>query len=280
MQLGFIGAGRVGCSMGKYLSNAGITVTGYYSKTGESAKEAAAFTNSKAFLTLDDLCNASNTLCIAVPDDEIGKVWDCIAKDQIQDKIICHFSGSLSSVVFSGIENYGAMACSIHPMYAFSDKFHSYEQLHTAAMTMEGNKEAVSRFRMIFEHLGNRVYELAPKDKIRYHAAAALSSNNVNGLLWMAIQELVTCGFSEEEAKDILYPVFENNVKNILKTDPVSALTGPVERGDIQTVTKHLATLEGATKQAYVGIGKTLTKMATIKYPNRELGISKCTWEE
>ena len=101
MQIGIIGAGKVGCSLGKYLKDAGVTVTGYFSRTVESAQEAADFTQTKVFANVQDLVKASDTLFITTPDGSIGDVWDCIAKLSIQNKIICHFSGSLSSVVFS-----------------------------------------------------------------------------------------------------------------------------------------------------------------------------------
>ena len=128
MHIGIIGAGKVGCSIGKYLVDSGISVKGYYSKTRENAAAAAAFTGTEVFENVGDIVSASDTLFITTPDDRIGDVWDCIAKYNIEEKIVCHFSGSLSSVVFSGIEEKGASGCSIHPMLAFSDRFSSYRQ--------------------------------------------------------------------------------------------------------------------------------------------------------
>ena len=121
--IGIIGAGKVGTTLGAYLCQNQIAVSGYYSRTFESAVSAADFTDTVAYYSIGELVDASDTLFIATPDAEIGNTWDCIAKYGLKDKIVCHFSGSLSSYVFSGIETAGAAGCSIHPMFAFSDKF-------------------------------------------------------------------------------------------------------------------------------------------------------------
>lgn len=89
---------------------------------------------------------------------------------------ICHFSGSLSSNVFSGIERTKACGCSIHPMYAFSDKETSWLQFQKAYLTMEGSEKAVAVMRSLFEGLGHTVYGLDSADKVKYHAAAVLAS--------------------------------------------------------------------------------------------------------
>ena len=119
MRIGIIGAGRVGVTMGKYLGDAGVEVSGFYSKTTQSAVQAAEFTATTVYKSLQDIVEASDTLMITTPDGVISEVWD------LTGKILCHCSGALSSNVFSGIEQTGAIGCSIHPMYAFSDRFTS-----------------------------------------------------------------------------------------------------------------------------------------------------------
>ena len=122
MTIGFIGAGWVGCTLGKYLSEHGVDIAGFYSRTRESADIAATFTQSEAFSDIEDLVQNSEIIFITTPDGSIKYVWEEIRKFDISKKIICHFSGSLSSDIFSGIEQTGAYGCSVHPMYAFSSK--------------------------------------------------------------------------------------------------------------------------------------------------------------
>ena len=100
MRAGIIGAGKVGFSLGKYLVEHGIPVTGYYSRNPASAKEASEFTETVFFENLADIVKDSDTLFITVPDGVIGDVWDDMGDLTVKGKNICHCSGSVSSAVF------------------------------------------------------------------------------------------------------------------------------------------------------------------------------------
>lgn len=260
-------------TLGKYLSEAHIPVTGFYSRTKESAAWAAAFTKTAVFDGLKELITASDTLFITTPDGVIADVWDCIAAMDmdLSGYKICHFSGSLSSNVFSGIERTKACGCSIHPMYAFSDKETSWLQFQKAYLTMEGSEKVVAVMRSLFEGLGHTVYGLDSADKVKYHAAAVLASNAVVGLFYSAQQLLSECGFAEEESRKLLAPLITENVSSIVKNGCAKALTGPVERADVQTVKNHLAALQGSDEEAvYRSISKKLTALAKCRNPQRD----------
>lgn len=248
-------------------------MTGFYSKTFESAKKAAAFTNTAAFQEIKELLKASDTLFITTPDGVIAQIWDCIAEldMDLSNYIICHFSGSLSSYVFSGIERTNAKGCSIHPMYAFSDQYTSYLKFKTAYMTIEGDAEAAERMRVLFQGLGHKVLTIQSADKIKYHAAATLASNAVLGLMQASLDLLSDCGFSESEGMELLSPLVTGNIFSMLKEGCVKALTGPFERGDAETVKKHLEALQGKEEEAiYRSLGKKLMKLAKCKHPERD----------
>lgn len=269
MRIGIIGAGKVGVTLGKYLTDAGIVVCGFYSRTKTNAAQAADFVKTNLYEELDDLVRASDTLFITVPDGEIGNVWDCIVEYDLKDKIICHFSGSLSSNVFSGIEHTGAAGVSIHPMYAFSDKFTSYQQFHTACLVIEGDPKAVQPMQILFaSKLGHLVQQIQTEDKIKYHAAAALASNYMIALLETSMRLLAECGFSGEDSLTLLRPLIQNNVESMLEKGTTEALTGPVERGDIGTVQKHLDVLQGGEAESiYRDLGNVLTELAKQRHP-------------
>ena len=95
MRAGFIGAGKVGFSLGKYLKENGVEITGYFSKSPESAKSAADFTNTKLYKSIENILSDSDTLFITVPDGQISKVWDYMKNLDIKNKNICHCSGSI-----------------------------------------------------------------------------------------------------------------------------------------------------------------------------------------
>lgn len=275
MKIGIIGAGKVGCSLGRYFVEQGLGVSGYSSKTKESVETAATFTNTRAYDSLYQLVSENNLIFITTPDDCISEVWAQIVQYDYNEKnkIICHFSGSLSSDVFLNREKRGFYACSFHPMYAFSDKFTSYKQLNQVMFTAEGDKEALAELCPLLERLGNPVFVIKGKKKERYHAAASLISNMMIGLYQMGIDMLVDCGFSETEARSLVKPLVEGNIQHLLGTSPEQALTGPIERGDVETIKKHLAQLTDRERQVYVGLGRTLTEVAERKNPHKDYAV-------
>lgn len=270
MEIGIVGAGRVGCSIGRYLREHGAAVAGYYSKSRESVEFAATFTETKAFPSLRELAGASDMIFIATPDDAIRSVWEGIAEESIQGKIVCHFSGSLSSVVFSGRRQAGASGCSAHPMYAFSSKDTSYKQLNQVLFTMEGDREAVESVGSVWEQAGLHFCVIDSGKKERYHAAASLISNMMIGLYQMGIDMLRDCGFEEKQARILVEPLVRDNIRQLLATSPEQALTGPIERGDAATVRKHLAALTDAERDVYINLAQKLIGIAGKKNPERD----------
>ncbi|MEE3467645.1 MAG: DUF2520 domain-containing protein [Eubacterium sp.] len=268
--VGFIGAGKVACTMGRYLSERGIRIAGYYDTSEASADEAATFTSSEAFTSESAVIAASDVIFIATPDDVIATVWEKIRTMDIKDKFIGIFSGSLSSNLFSGIETTGAVGFSIHPMFAFSDKYSDYRQLHNTMFAMEGDPHAVEVIRALFEGLGHTVSVIDSDKKYRYHAAASVASNLMVGLFDMSLVMLTDCGFSEEEARAFLSPIVEKNTTAMLEMGPIRALTGPIERGDIGTVKHHLEVLSKEERAVYLPLARRLVEISKEKNPTRE----------
>ena len=269
INIGIIGAGRVGTTMGKYIIAHGGKIQGFYSRTIEHAKEAAQFCNTNYFKDLDSLIEVSDTLFITTSDGAIKNVWDCIAAKNVKGKVICHFSGSLSSDIFSNKESAGVVACSVHPIYAFSNKFTAYQNLTEALFTVEGDSEALDRMQELFAILPNRMVSIPTETKGKYHAAASVASNQLTGLLWMAIELLKETGIAEKTAYEMLEPLVKNSVNSIFSNGCKEALTGPIERNDLETVKKHLAALENNAlwNQAYQANGKLVLEVAKEKNP-------------
>lgn len=262
MKIGIIGAGRVGCSIGKYLKDRGKTVTGYCSQKYESAAAAARFTGTDCFRTTEELVALSDTLLIAVPDDRIGAVWDRMKAVSVDERVICHFSGSLSSDVFNGIDGKKAFGASIHPMLAFRDRFSSYGQLDNCFFTLEGHPYALQQLKGLLEELGNPYCMIRAEDKGRYHCAASVLSNDVLALLDLGLGMLEQCGFTGEEARSAVSALVRGNVENVLANGTLPSMTGPILRGDVSTVEKHLEVLDGEELEIYRLLGRRLLAMA------------------
>ena len=273
MKLAFVGAGKVGSSIGKYLAKSGKTIIGYYSKTIESANQVATFVGTKVYTDLKELVYACDVLFIAVNDDEIKNVWNEIIafdKEKMSNKIICHFSGSLSSEIFSDRKKINAYACSIHPMFAFSDKFTCYKQLNNVCFTLEGDLKAQKVLTSIFEKTQNVINIIPYQKKEKYHAAASLVSNHMIALYQMSIDMLIECGFDENNARELVKPLVIGNISKLLQTDSKQALTGPIERNDIETVKKHLSVMSSNEKKVYMELGKILVDISMEKNPDKD----------
>ncbi len=275
MKIGFIGAGRVGFTMGKYLTEHGCMVTGYFSRTPEHAMEAAKFTDTNYYEDVRELIKNSDAVILTVSDNAISSVFESISMlPELAGKIVCHTSGATSSLVFNcnTCQVYGY---SIHPIYAISDKHKSYKNFSNAFITIEGSPEHLDEIVVLFRDTGLKVGVTSPDSKMKYHAASVYVSNLVCGLFGAGIELLKECGFDDESAVTALGPLFRDNAIGAYENGPVNQLTGPLERNDISTVSGHLDVLDGNKKELYIAASKEVLSLAEKKNPERDYGEMK-----
>ena len=283
MRIGWIGAGKVGFSFGKYMVSHGVSVSGYYSRNLNTAREAARFTGSKVYEELETIVADSDALFLTVPDGAIEEVWNSLKQYALAGKCICHCSGAMSSSVFSGIDSKQAYGYSIHPLFAVSDKLQSYRELSKAFFTIEYSqesaKEKAAYFKELLQSLGNEVRMIRADQKVLYHSAAVFASNLVTGLFQTAAELLESCGFEKGEGERALYPLFLNNCENIVSQGVAASLTGPVERGDMQKIEKHLQVLSGENREIYQALSGKLIAVAEQKNSGRDYSEVKAVLE-
>lgn len=277
MNTGFFGAGKVGFSLGKYFSENGVSVSGYYSRNKESAEEAAKFTGTKYFETPEELIAASGCIFLTVSDGAIKNVYDSLKSPMLSGKILCHCSGSLTAEeTFPDIESFGASACSVHPLFPVSSKYESFKELHKAYFCIEGDEPCTSLWTDIFKKIGNPVRIITAENKTKYHAACSVMSNLVCALAQESLTLLSDCGFSGNEALSALRPLAENNLRNVFSAGPVNALTGPVERNDTGTVKKHIGCIDDPMiLDTYISASRQLVKMAEKRHPDSDYSEMK-----
>lgn len=270
MKIGFIGAGKVGTALGDYFHKKGLILSGYTSRSLQSAKEAAQFTNSIFYSTYEALIADSDIIFLTVSDGAISSVWNLIKEIPMQDKIFCHCSGSISSQIFSDIHTQGAFAYSIHPLLAIHSKEHSYDNLTRAIFTVEGDQLHLDTIVHLLEGLGNPVQSIPTDAKPLYHAAAVFASNHVVALAKVSMNLLMDCGFDENSALSAITPLLMGNVSNIANAGPTSALTGPIERNDTSTIQKHLDCLDASYQTLYKELSKVLIGIGKEKHPKSD----------
>nr|WP_264294195.1 DUF2520 domain-containing protein [Roseburia faecis] len=152
-------------------------------------------------------------------------------------------------------------------MLPFSNKFSSYQQLEHAFFTVEGHPHAVQVITDLLTSYGNEVCRIDAAAKPEYHAAASILSNQVIAVLDTGYRLLEDCGFSREKAVAATAALVRQNIENVLSQGCVHALTGPIERGDVSTVEKHLHCLNTEDAALYRMLGTRLLAIAEGKNP-------------
>ena len=271
MHTGIIGAGKVGCSLGKYFVLHGLSLSGFFDVDIQAARTAADFAGTDFEEKPEDLVSKSDALFLTVPDGLITTVWNQIRELPIEGKYICHCSGALSAAdAFPGIAERGAFGYSVHPLFAVSNRFDSYKELSHAYFTIEGDERHLGDVQARFASFGNPVRLIRAEDKVKYHCAAAICSNQVIALVQESIDLLSDCGFDQESALAALRPLIAGNVHKVLERGCAESLTGPVERGDSRTLHKHMDCLNEKDRMLYALLSEKLLAVAKRKNPDRD----------
>lgn len=252
---GFIGAGRTGTSMAGHLASKGVEIAGFY----DIVPAKSVF---KPFPSAAALAEESDVIFITVPDSQIKNVWAGLKTLSLKNKLVIHTSGALTSAVFDGIDKTGAAGCSAHPVYAISAKNTSLENV---PFTIEGNTEALQRAAEFFNKPGNPVFIINPENKPLYHAACVVLSNLAVALAKTGADLFAKAGLPQDAWKKL----FSANAENIINKGITGALTGPVERGDAETIKKHLSVLNGDAADIYRSLSLALLPAAKEKHPHR-----------
>jgi len=241
LNISFIGAGKVGTSLGVYLKNNNFNILGYYSRSLISTQKASQLTASEAFKNLSEALEA-DIIFITVNDDSIEEVADNIGRfvNTYENKIFVHTSGALSSASLEILKNKTSHIVSIHPIQAFTDIECSVAQLKHTVFSIEGDLECIPTMTNLLDQCGNKHFTLGKDQKPLYHASACVMSNYLVTLLAYGFSMLNHMGLPEDLARESFFPLIETTLDNVKHFGPTHALTGPIARGDIDTIQKHL----------------------------------------
>lgn len=259
MNIGFIGAGKVGCSFGHYLKQQNLSISGYYSRSMSSSSYAANLTRSSP-LDFDELIKKSDYIFITTPDDEIANVWNKMLDYDLVGKKIFHMSGCLSSSIFTNWQDKQVLCYSLHPLFSFADKNSS--NLEDTIFSIEGKN--IEEIECFLEKANIRYFVIQEEKKPLYHASAVFVSNYVVSLAKIAENLLIKCGLDKAQCVDGIYPLMKSTLINIGKKGVNNSLTGPVVRGDINTVKEHMENLD-EYKKIYGSLGEIAVEIAKEK---------------
>lgn len=269
MQLGFIGAGKVGTALGLYFKNNGFELSGYYSRTKDACIHSANRTQSNYYCNLEQLVEASDILFITTSDDQIESVVkqlceDCCLKP---GQLIVHTSGALPSTILSPTKFFGCFTYSMHPLQAFADVDKSVSDLPNTYFCIEGDEEKLSILEDILHTCKNAYFKVRPEQKVLYHTSACMLSNYLVTLIHNSLILMDGIQIDNSTAFKSMLPLVNSTIQNVLDLGTKDALTGPIARGDIETVKKQLEAVSLSSKDQlalYTCMAKETLKLATL----------------
>jgi predicted short-subunit dehydrogenase-like oxidoreductase (DUF2520 family) len=265
--IAIIGAGSLGTSLGYALSKKGYPIKALSCLSISSAEESRQKIGQGKAST-DNLLTADQgeIVFLTVPDDAIEHVVKELASSPLnwEEKIVFHCSGLLISRVLRPLQTKGAHTASVHPCFSFPKKQRRADLFQGIYFALEGDDLAVAAAKDIIRTIGGLHFKIRAENKACYHTACSMTSNLSVALLYTAISLLGKCGIREEKARKILWPLLEGTLHNVNIIDIFDALTGPLARGDLSTIRKHLKELEQSpsARRIYIDLAKQALEMA------------------
>jgi predicted short-subunit dehydrogenase-like oxidoreductase (DUF2520 family) len=211
----------------------------------------------------------TDLIWITVPDDAIAGVAKLLARSQDwQGKVVFHSSGALTSDELSPLRAKGARVAAVHPMMTFVRGV--APQIAGVAFAVEGDAGAVRMAKSIIERLGGEAFSIRKENKVLYHVFGSFTSPLVIALMASLEQVALAAGIRKQDIKPIMVPLLWQTLHNYLKHDAAAAFSGPLARGDVATVRKHLQELRKLpeARQVYVGLARAALKNLPVKNRN------------
>lgn len=188
----------------------------------------------------------ATVVAVAVRDGQLDEALAEVAGARPEPgAAVLHLSGSAEPEGLAALRAAGHPCGTFHPLIPLADPARAPELFHGGWVGVDGDAAAVDTSRAIAERLGARVLEIPPGAKARYHAAAVFASNFPVVLAALAGQLLRGAGLPHEPARQAVLSLMRAAVANLESREPARALTGPVARGDVATVRKHVEALVG-----------------------------------
>ena len=244
------GTGRIANAMATLLSRSGIQVAAVAGRDGISL-----------------IPSHANHILIAVSDDSIPHVAAELAAAGLRDSTIVHTSAGAGPEALTILRAAGNSIGVLHPLQTVPSAERGIETLPGATWAVAGDERATTWARELVSLLGGNVIAVDPHRWGLYHAAAVMACNYQVTLVDAALELMEIAGINRVQALGALGPILRATTENILLDGPEAALTGPIRRGDIGTITKHLEALNTAspeTRKLYVAAGLRTVPVAAL----------------
>jgi len=264
-----IGAGNLAYALGPALKTAGYRIDAIASRNRAASRRRAATlakkTGANAIL-LDQIVPASDITWLCHTDDALPETARILAqRPGWKGKIVFHSSGALTSDVLSPLQQAGAHAASMHPMMTFV--LGTKPRMVDVPFAIEGDPRAVAAAKQIAKAFKSKVFEIKKEAKVLYHAFGSFTSPMLVVTLVTAERVGKAAGLTQKQLRTIMRPILLQTLHNYLEGGAAAAFSGPIKRGDLNTIRRHLENLSkvpGASE-----VYRALVKSALMDLPGR-----------
>jgi len=235
-------------ALGRLLRTRGAGIVAVAGRDPDRTRLAAEFIGGVAAVGVSDLPRYANRVLIAVSDGAIAGIAATLAGAGLSRGIALHTCGGLGVEALAPLAERGVACGTLHPLQTIADPAQGVRDLPGAAFAIDGSAGAVEWAGWLARLAGGRPFRISGGGRAYYHAAAVMASNYLATLVDAASMLMEQAGMTRREALDALGPLARTSLENALREGPGAALTGPVVRGDAETVGVHLKGLRQAPR--------------------------------
>lgn len=241
LRLGFIGAGRLGTALAWSFARCGLAVVAVASRSRKSAQNLAAPIAGCSLASQQEVADGSDLVFITTNDDSIAATADAVRWRA--GSAVVHCSGATELAALAKAAADGAMTGGFHPLQTFGDPEAAVRSLPGCTITIEASEPLDEILVRLAARLACRVNRLPPGARGLYHAAGGYASQFINVLLREGSRIWQSWGASEADAVRALLPLVRGTLASIEGAGLAEGMSGPVSRGDVDSVAKHVDAL-------------------------------------
>lgn len=241
-----IGSGNLAQALGPALRAAGYRIDVVVARANGESRRRAVMLSRKLVarvVLLEQFEPNQEIIWLLHTDDVLAKSAGLLArKTGWRGKVVLHSSGALSSDVLAPLKRAGAYTASLHPMMTFVAG--TAPHMAEVPFAVEGDSRATAAAKQIVRDLGAEIFPIKKSNKVLYHALGSFSSPMIVAALVTAERVGRAAGLSASQTRKVMGPILEQTIRNYLVRGPAAAFSGPIKRGDIETVRRHLRELK------------------------------------
>ena len=272
------GAGNLGTALAVALREAGYRIESVVARSrGNSlarTRRLAKLTGARTVVSSDEV--KAGILWLCVPDAEIARAAVSLADGfRGRGKIALHSSGALGSEILEPLRKRGAAVASVHPLMTFVRG--SRPSLAGVSFAIEGDPAAMRAARRIVRDLGGEPHAISRNQKTAYHAWGTFASPLLTALLATTEEVAALAGVSKKAARQRMLPILLQTIKNYGAFGAAAGFSGPIIRGDVETVRRHLKVLRAAPvlRRVYVALARAALEYLPAKNRKSLLSLLK-----